>query len=422
MYPIAVALVASSLLYLGITLYLSRRPMPVPESGDADLSYVIIVPCLNEELVIASTLESLTALPSDRVRVIVVDDDSDDRTAEIVRSFAPRVELLQRRRPAARIGKGDSLNMAYAYVLDTAERPAEKVVFGVVDADGQVQTALVDVADRYFSDHQVGGLQFAISIRNRNDSLLARMQDFEFLGLAPLLLAAREHLGSVTLGGNGQFVRLSHLRMLGSHPWTDSLTEDLDLGVRLALAGSRIRFTSATRVEQQGLPDVRSWVRQRTRWVQGHLRCWSLMPKVWASEVSNKAFLDLCYLLLSPGLMLAGSVIFTFAPVILLVTLLSGTVSPEDPALYIFLAAVYLLTFGPAMIYFAFYRSFRRGEVGVLRTLAMAHFSPIYAYLWYLVTWRAVIRIVLRRNEWAKTDRLAEAPFEAGQVQEYRRT
>ena len=127
----------------------------------------------------------------------------------------PRVELIQRRRPRAQIGKGDSLNMAYEHVLATLDRPADKVVFGVVDADGRLDPNFVEVADRHFADPQVGGLQLAVSIMNRRANLLTRLQDFEFLGFAPILLRAREHLGSVALGGNGQFARLSALAISG---------------------------------------------------------------------------------------------------------------------------------------------------------------------------------------------------------------
>lgn len=407
MFPIAVALVATSLLYMLLVVVRSRRPMPVPAEGDRDLTYVVVVPCLDEELVIANTLRSLCVQPADRLRIIVVDDDSSDGTSEIVRSFAPRVELIQRRRPRAQIGKGDSLNMAYEHVLASLDRPADKIVFGVVDADGRLDPNFIDVADRHFADPAVGGLQFSVSIMNRQANLLTRLQDFEFLGFAPILLAAREHLGSVALGGNGQFARLSALQGLGSAPWTDSLTEDLDLGIRLLLGGSRVRFTTEARVNQQGLTDVRRLLRQRTRWVQGHLQAWSLIPHVWRSKVPNTTFLDLMYVLLAPGLMLLSSVVFAVAPVLLFWTLATGAFDLSSPGVLAFLFAVYLLMFGPALYYgWAYARHV--DEVSLPRALGIAHLMPLYTYMWYVAAWRALTRLVMRRQGWAKTDRLAE--------------
>jgi cellulose synthase/poly-beta-1,6-N-acetylglucosamine synthase-like glycosyltransferase len=406
-FPVAVALVLTSLLYLGLVLAASRRPVSVPAEGVDDLLYVIVVPCLDEEIVIGDTLAALSALPEDRVRIIVVDDDSADATSSIAKRFAPRVELLQRRRPRAQIGKGDSLNQAYQHVLATADRPLDRIVFGVVDADGRIDQRAIHVGDRYFSESDVGGLQFAISIRNRVSNLLARMQDFEFLGFAPVLLTAREHFGSVPLGGCGQFVRLSELTKLGPAPWTDSLTEDLDLGVRLLLEGSRVRFTALATVEQQGLTEIRPLVRQRTRWVQGHFQAWSLIPAVWRSSVPNRTFGDLVYMLLSPGFMLLSSVVFAVAPFLLAWTLASGTVAWTDPAVRMFLATVYLLMFGPALVYGLSYARHRE-DVGLLKALGISHLMPLYTYVWYAAAWRAVTRIVLRRKSWAKTARLVE--------------
>jgi cellulose synthase/poly-beta-1,6-N-acetylglucosamine synthase-like glycosyltransferase len=407
MFAVAVAIVALSLLYLLIIVAKSRRPMPVPLSGAHDLRYVIVVPCLDEEVVIGNTLRSLSQLPPDRVRIIVVDDDSDDTTAEIVRSFAPRVELLQRRRPHARVGKGDSLNLAYQHVLATSDHPADKIVIGVVDADGRLDPEVVDVLDRHFSEPDVGGLQLAVSINNRRDGLLPRMQDFEFMGFAPILLTAREHFGSVALGGNGQFAKLSELMRLGPAPWNDCLTEDLDLGVRLALGGSRIRFTPEAQVHQQGLAKLGKLLRQRTRWVQGHFECWSLIPQVYRSRIPNRAFLDFLYVLISPGIMFLSSIVFAAAPAVLAWTIGSGAFAGNEPRLWLFLSAIYVLMFGPPIFYGMAYARHRE-DVSRARAFALAHVVPLYTYVWYVAVWWALLRMLLRRRSWAKTARHAE--------------
>ncbi|HEX6195057.1 MAG TPA: glycosyltransferase family 2 protein [Jiangellaceae bacterium] len=406
-FPIAVAIVALSLLYLVIIIAKSRRPMPVPAAGTADMRYVIVIPCLDEELVIGNTLRSLIQLPEDRVRIIVVDDDSDDATADIVASFAPRVELLQRRRPNAQVGKGDSLNLAYQHIRATTSYRPDKIVIGVVDADGRLDPEVVDVLDRHFSEPDVGGLQLAVSINNRKDGLLPRMQDFEFLGFAPILLTAREHFGSVALGGNGQFARLSELMRLGPAPWKNCLTEDLDLGVRLALGNSRIRFTPEAQIHQQGLVDLRRLLRQRTRWVQGHFECWSLIPEVYRSRIPNRAFLDFVYVLLSPGIMFLSSIVFAAAPAILAWTLATGVFSWNEPRLWIFLAAIYLLMFGPPIFYGAAYAR-HRDDVSRPKAFALAHLVPLYTYVWYVAVWRALFRMILRQRSWAKTARHSE--------------
>jgi len=74
---------------------LSHDTIPdVPPSGLVS----IIVPCKDEESNIAAALETLLAQDYPQIEIIVVDDRSRDRTAEIVREVAardPRVRLVQ---------------------------------------------------------------------------------------------------------------------------------------------------------------------------------------------------------------------------------------------------------------------------------------------------------------------------------------
>src|SRR5699024_11249823 len=90
---------------------------------------------------------------------------------------------------------------------------------------------------------------------NRRSNQLARMQDIEVVFYTDVFQRVRRHLGSVVLGVNGQFVRYTALDSLGTKPWTQSLAEDLDLGIRLLLAGWDTEFCSTTAVHQQGLVD-----------------------------------------------------------------------------------------------------------------------------------------------------------------------
>ena len=76
----------------------------------------------------------------------------------------------------------------------------------------------------------------------------------------------RRRVHSVGMGGNAQFVRLSALDALGPRPWTRSLTEDFDLGIRLNATSWTNEFWPAASVHQQGVTNMRRLMRQRTRW------------------------------------------------------------------------------------------------------------------------------------------------------------
>src|SRR5436190_324735 len=136
---IALYLVSSAyVLYLAGT---SARP-PKRRTG-ASPFFVLVVPALNEELVIGNTIRHLLKLEGDNYLLMIIDDGSTDGTAAAVQAFhTDKVRLVSRRPPHARLGKGAALNYAYQALL-TSEIPElygeEHVVMAVMDADGQVE-------------------------------------------------------------------------------------------------------------------------------------------------------------------------------------------------------------------------------------------------------------------------------------------
>lgn len=298
-----------SVYYVALFLLSTRRAArPDPREGPRP-AMALIVPAHNEELVIRGTLESLLGLDYDRYCVLVVNDGSTDKTGARARVFEStgRVLVVDRPPEVAGRGKGAALNEGHRLLNELLERgdplvegfDPKEVVVGVVDADGHLEPNALREVGRLFADPRVGGVQMGVIIGNARDGLLTRCQDLEFTGFSQLAQVARDRMGSVGLGGNGQFTRLAALRSLGRSPWTDCLTEDLDLGLHLRRIGWHIRFCRTTAVTQQGVRTLRAWLRQRTRWAQGHYQCWDHIPKLLtARKVPLVTRLDLTLYLL----------------------------------------------------------------------------------------------------------------------------
>ncbi len=412
-HALALAIVLSSLGYMVVTLGLSRRKLRLPPGGDEPRRVVFVVPALNEARVIEATVRNLLAACGERGRVLVVDDGSDDDTAQILdslrRTDQDRLWVFTRALPQARLGKGRALNDAYAmltakFAQDGVD-PAS-VILGIVDADGRVEPDVLDHIGPYFRDPAVGAVQLLVRIRNRG-RLLTRFQDYEFMLFSALTQTAREHVGSVGLGGNGQFTRLSALTTLGHEPWSDCLTEDLDLGVRLAIAGWSNRFCGETFVDQQGLNSVPLLLRQRTRWAQGHFQCWRLIPRIIASPLPTLTVLDLCYYLMAPAISLAASILFTVPLIWGLAGLVIDPGRWMSPYWAVYFALLYLVSFTPSMLMSLIYWR-RSRDISFPRALALGHLLFIYNYIWFLAQWEALGRIVTRRGSWAKTNRTTE--------------
>ena len=377
-----------------------------------DLFFVFMLPCLNEEKVILDTLRRLLSIPGGDFVVLVIDDGSDDNTVDAVSGIlGERVWLLRREPPHTREGKGEALNAGVRYLTGSgllAGRDPDTVVVVVVDADGRLDPQSIEQVRPCFADPAVGAVQIGVRINNREQSRLARMQDMEFVIYTEVFQRGRRHLGSVGLGGNGQFMRLSAMLSLGPSPWTRSLTDDLDLGVRLIAAGWRNEYCPAVAVHQQGVVEVRRLIRQRSRWFQGHLQSWKLIPLVLRSA-PRRARADLLYHLSSPAILLIASLL-SASFLVSMANSVMLAVQGKDPLGW-WIASTYALTFGPALAFSLVYWLRERGNgVGLLRTAGFAHLYVCYGMMWYASGWWAVFRTLRGRTGWAKTDRVAEAP------------
>lgn len=411
-----IALVAFFIIfyYWGIFL-LSRKPKRVTGKFDPDLAFVIVVPCLDEELVIGKTLDHLLSLPDKNLYVMVVDDDSGDRTREIVLSYKdPRLRLLDHPRPLARQGKGRVLNYAYNYLMASdlvREHGADKVIVGVLDADGRVVPDILTAVNPFFDDCKAGAVQVGVRISNAQTNTLTKWQNFEFLTFARISQKAREYLGSVGLGGNGQFVRLSALASLGGDPWTDCLTEDLDLGIRLMLAGWQNHYCADSFVSQQGVPAMKPLIRQRTRWFQGHITCWRHIPALMARKAPIVARTDTIYYLLAPVLVflfMPGSIMFIFWSIYFLLT--GAGDAALNPLNYLPAVLVwYLFSFGalPTVVW-TFWREEK--EMSAWKAFLWAHVFSFFYVIWFIAGVKAIYRLARGQGAWAKTARTKESP------------
>jgi len=254
-------------------------------------------------------------------------------------------------------------------------------------------------------------VQLPVRIRNKR-RFLARMQDFEFWGLSAIAQMARIRTRSVSLGGNGQFTRLTALRGVGETPWSDALTEDLDLGLELTLRGWELDCAANAWVSQQGVETVRALLRQRTRWYQGHMLCAGKARLLWeSSKVARPTALETTIYLLSPSfVLLPWSIAFTLGLAFFVFTVthheeIAFGATHVDVVLYA--SFWYVLTFLPTIVIAVVY--WRRSEEEHLAAaIVKGHVQVFYSYVNMAAGWRALGRIALRRNTWAKTARIPE--------------
>lgn len=226
-------------------------------------SFAVVVPAHNEELSIRRTLESLGAMeyPADRRRLLVVADNCTDATAAIAREAG--AEVWERSNREQR-GKGYALRWCFDRLV-AEQQPVDAVV--VIDADTTVAPDLLTIFNH---DLEKGStvLQASDLVAPRPgawSSEATRLGFFLYNHVRPL---GRRVLGCPTgLRGNGMCFRTDVLR---DHPWNAfSVSEDLEFGLQLFLAGHPAQFVPEAIVLATMPENPDNAVSQRSRWEGG---------------------------------------------------------------------------------------------------------------------------------------------------------
>ena len=126
-------------------------------------------------------------------------------------------------------------------------------------------------AARFAADKSVDCLQARLTIRNGGESWLANQFAIEYSVLFDFLnpgLCALQL--PIALGGTSNHFRIRSLIDVGA--WDEwNVTEDADLGIRLARFGYRVRALESD-TSEEAPHELKNWFRQRVRWQKGWLR------------------------------------------------------------------------------------------------------------------------------------------------------
>ena len=302
--------------FIGCTLYnifllvVLARAQPL-KGDDMAHFFSLLIPAHNEESVIGGTLKNILNLdyPPELFEVIVINDGSSDNTQKVAQKFQkyyPNLKVLQIPGYNGGRGKSAALNIGFADFLIAWRgleiKPKSRWIIGVFDSDASPKPNILRKVSFQFNDPSVGGVQTLVRIKNAKKSFLAKLQDIEFLAFARVIQYARSSFsGAVALGGNGQFVRVSALDSVAikeqKEYWNqESLTEDLDMGVRLLTEKWKNIYIQSTSVYQEGTETLSTMFRQRERWAWGtlqNLKWFVINPKFWKKKFSLRKKIDI---------------------------------------------------------------------------------------------------------------------------------
>ena len=242
----------------------ARAPPRLPERPPV---ISILVPLLDEGDILPALVGRLQALdyPRALLDIVLILEETDDGTRRALDTMTlpPWIRVVEVPDSPLRT-KPRAMN----YALDFCRGE----IIGIYDAeDAPDRDQLVRVAARFAeAPGDVACLQGMLDYYNPHSTWLARCFTIEYATWFRVVLPGLARLGLVVpLGGTTLFFRRDVLEALGG--WdAHNVTEDCDLGLRLARHGWRTEILE-TVTQEEANNRLLPWIRQRSRWLKGFM-------------------------------------------------------------------------------------------------------------------------------------------------------
>jgi biofilm PGA synthesis N-glycosyltransferase PgaC len=229
------------------------------------LPVTVVIAAYNEQTVIARTLESLQHSTYPDLELLVVDDGSTDRTADVVTGLAlqdPRIRLIQQKNA----GKSAALNRAF--------NQARGDIIVTLDADTLFTPDTVTRLVRHFDADAEGNLAAVagvVKVGNQRN-LLTRWQALEYVVQIGIERAAQDTLGAIMIvPGACAAWRKTAVQRAGGYT-SATLAEDFDVSLQLQRLGYRIVQDDDAVCFTEAPETPSALIKQRTRWMFGSLQ------------------------------------------------------------------------------------------------------------------------------------------------------
>ncbi len=249
-----------------------RTPMV---RADYRPTVAVLIPAYNEERVIERTVRAALASDYGKVRVVVVDDGSSDRTYELTKSaFAGEIA-------AARLLLLTKDNAGKAAAANFGIQHIQEELFVAIDADTEIAPDAITRMVPHFADTRIGAIAGNAKVGNRVN-MWTRWQALEYITSQNFERRALDLIGAVSVvpGAIGAW-RTSAVRAVGNYPY-DTVAEDADLTMSLLQAGYRVHYEDRALAYTEAPLTANGLMRQRFRWSFGILQAvWKHRGAFW---------------------------------------------------------------------------------------------------------------------------------------------
>jgi glycosyltransferase XagB len=385
-----------------ITELISPVPLHEPSLSRVPASenlptYSVLVPLYKEANIAARSVAALTALdyPRERLEILFLTevDDAQTRSALMLGGLAPHMRIIT---------VPDGLPRTKPRALNVGLQLAQGELIAVFDAEDVPACDQLRKSAALFKRSAKHGepfscLQARLDIDNANDSFWSRLFTLEYAALFGAILPALVRLGfALPLGGTSNHFRREDLVAVGG--WDPfNVTEDADLGYRLARFGYRVGLVDSATTEEAPVTAA-VWFGQRTRWLKGWMQTLAVHLSSPQDLVRDLGWWQTAGFLLTLGGMVVSALVHPLTYVLLLLTAFANG---DPPSSTLQTLAIFNLVFGYAAgIALAALVAWQRRDTSLILSALLI---PIYWLMISAAAYLALIDYIRRPFHWQKT-------------------
>lgn len=382
-----------------------ERVIPKWEKNMTDLPTVsVFIPSHNEEVVMAQTLTAMSRLyyPKDKLDIIVINDNSSDRTGEIAQEFADRypfIRVLETKPPNKGKGKSSALNEALANskgeiicVYDADNTPEKKAVWYLVMG--------------LINDPKAAAMVGKFRVINAAKTWLTRFINIETICFQWMAQGGRwKWFGVATIPGTNFAIRRSVIEELGG--WdVKALAEDTELTIRVYNLGYHIRFFPKAITWEQEPETLGVWWKQRTRWARGNQYVVLKFLRQFATLKRKRIIFDLFYFFFTYFLFFFGVILSNGLFIVNLFYDLQLSIGNVAIALWIL---AFLLFLGEVMITLSIEKNEMNRKNFFYVILMYFTYSQMWIALVVYSLYQEIKRAIFKEEvKWYKTERFSQ--------------
>ncbi len=348
----------------------------------------ILVAARDEENVIERLVKRLFNLdyPINKLNIYVIDDGSSDKTPLILERLSKEFDKLKIITRSANAGGGKSGALNYALKFTHGEWLL------ILDADAQLKNDTLPRLFKFVDEGSWSAVQLRKSVINVSKNFLTTCQSMEMAMDAIFQYGRLSVAGVSELRGNGQLINKAVLLKCGSFN-EDTVTDDLDLSLRLLLSKAKIGILWDPPVMEEAVENISALFSQRQRWAEGGLqRFFDYGEQLFSKKIELIQKFDLTFFF-----------ILQYAlPIISLIDLILSVALKESPSYWPISITAFTLS-GIAV----WYGSSCKSEGPVLQNLnlMMMLVSLVYLSHWFLVIPWVTIKMSIfpKKILWKKT-------------------